>query len=360
MAMIALDVVVQGVTHKEHRIPCEDAAGSWVSLDGSRYVAVVADGHGDPTCMRSAIGAKLAVEVAVERLHSLPCNLSDSTKQQFEIVHVGREIVEEWTRRVRKDLEDYPVEAFELEGVDQRSISQWLHTSPAHLYGTTLVGIFVAPDVCVCVQQGDGCCVMVDADGRFTVPVLPDAQCMGPITTSLCDADAAERIRVCMVDLRGKTLAGVFVTSDGVANSYPSEEGLGAFFKSIVLAAQGRDRTSIQFALVEMLGKTSVNGSRDDASVAGIVQTDLLDDAVVEMRRSLQAYELQFEVQQARSKLISMKRKHDILKKRAKDGRVDQLEEYMRYHVKYMDWKARLQEARRELDLTLDDEQKTI
>ena len=62
----AFNTTVKGYLHQKKNIPCEDASESYSDENGRFQIAVVADGHGDPACMRSAAGSRRAVEITVD------------------------------------------------------------------------------------------------------------------------------------------------------------------------------------------------------------------------------------------------------------------------------------------------------
>lgn len=63
MAIVHYDMTVQGASHRRNNTPCEDASASWNVDDADGIIFAVADGHGDPACIRSAQGSKLVLEV---------------------------------------------------------------------------------------------------------------------------------------------------------------------------------------------------------------------------------------------------------------------------------------------------------
>ena len=180
MSFIALHGAIRGAAHKACGTMCQDAAISWVSEDGTVVVGAVADGHGDPICIRSDIGSGLAADVAIQSLRNLSgCSFEECRQTGGRVAEA---IVSQWVGLVSEDLQNYPIGEDELEGLDANVINYWLRTSPTHLYGTTLVAFLVTPSMCFIVQQGDGCCAVLLPDGRIWNPVPPDDRCTGNVT----------------------------------------------------------------------------------------------------------------------------------------------------------------------------------
>jgi len=65
----SFSVTVTGGHHIKHGYGCEDSSGNYDDENIGISIAVVADGHGDDNCFRSAKGAELAVECAIEGMH---------------------------------------------------------------------------------------------------------------------------------------------------------------------------------------------------------------------------------------------------------------------------------------------------
>ena len=80
-------------------------------------------------------------------------------------------------------------------------------------------------------QIGDGKCVYIDADGKFSEPIPWDENCQLNVTTSICDSDAIDEFRYFVTE---NTPTAVFIGSDGIDDSYASDEELYALYRSIL------------------------------------------------------------------------------------------------------------------------------
>ena len=139
-------------------------------------MAVVADGHGDPKCARSATGSRFAVEVALSGWEQLAKAYLDADEDTWHSVHerlinaekddrikrdLAFQFVGAWCKRVYEDYGNDPVEEWE-EAEEQPDDAQRAKMI-RRLYGTTLVCAAILPDLCVLMQQGDGCCLAITA-----------------------------------------------------------------------------------------------------------------------------------------------------------------------------------------------------
>lgn len=319
---------VVGDLHEERGMACEDAVGVWCDARHGKYVGVVADGHGDPTCVRSAKGAQLAVDVAIECLR-------DFTGENDARVLAGlaKRMVKEWKHRVFSDLQERPIEQDELGNMSRDSIELWRRSHPAHLYGSTIVAVLLTSEYCAFFQQGDGLCALVCNDGTITYPMPADDKCVGNLTTSLSDDDAEDCIRFCRIALSENQVMGLFVATDGVDKSYVAREHLDAFFREIIVGAQHLREEALCVSITEMLADVSKFGSRDDASLACVIDNRVSPATVDYLRRVNDSLRLRYELTETREKLVSMSRKHDLLREQSLNGDEEATREYAAYHA---------------------------
>ena len=335
---------VRGALHEKRGVPCEDACGGWSDERGETFVIVVADGHGDPTCVRSAAGARIAVDVAMGQLQKLaalvPTRRDEIAPKSSLMRRLASNIADGWRSRVLADLRENPLDPDEGEGLDWQKLQAAAQEHPTLLYGTTLVAALVTSGLCVFVQQGDGCCGLIAADGKIWHPVPDDELCVGNLTTSLSDDDAADRMRIGVVKVGENSLLGCFVASDGVEKSYYSEEDLDGFFRYLATRFQGKGQEEIVSCLKKALREVSDFGSQDDASVACVMNTAASEATLASLQRLSERQRITSELDEVRSKLVSMQRKHAILEELWTQGREDEAKEYPAYHAS---WQALVQ-----------------
>ena len=322
-----------GYGHIQKNQPCEDASGSFREEDGSFSVAVVADGHGQARSFRSRIGSQLAVDAALDCLkdaaNAILSSPEESTSFYSAVLECGHErqirfrqltdtILSQWNDRIwayhaenlptQEELGEY-AEFYE----EENRIPQ--------IYGTTLIAALWLPRCLVLIQQGDGRCCVFYADGTYDQPIPWDDRCEGNRTSSMCDADAADRVRFCVIDLEEKNVAACYLCTDGVEDAYRNQEGAYVFCKALSCDFQEKEELFDSY-LGELLpefsarGRFGQYGSLDDVSVAGIINTELLSGLGERYQKDIQCFQLGEEILAKEAALQSKKRKHGILQKR--------------------------------------------
>ena len=138
-----------------------------VSSNGDTTALIIADGHGGAPYVRSSMGSRIACLAAKKAVdsHLTGDELKAAIKDGFD-------------RLVRKHIRLRPFEEWELQKLGNRSGTD--------AYGTTLLLVIIHPTFTECLQLGDGGLHLVDADGRFTLLLPKDPDCMGNITSSMC------------------------------------------------------------------------------------------------------------------------------------------------------------------------------
>lgn len=364
----AFNKTVEGHLHTVKGIPCEDYSASYSSEDGQFQIAVVADGHGDKACARSAEGSRKAVEITGECLMDFARGVMDgqtmegykSLGEELKAEKYGKRslipeekngkrsriletltntIISRWYAFVNEDITRNPLTEEEMSQGGQYEEDYRAGNKLAHVYGTTLIGALMLPDYLILIQQGDGRCDVFYEDGSVEQPIPWDDKCHENITTSMCDEDVAEGIRSCVLDLKERKAIACYLGSDGVEDSYRNMEGTHMFYQNLTCELVQRGTEEFGAYLEEMLPGFSRTGSGDDVSVGGIVDLERIGDYVLLFQKEVERYNLSEELARYESRKISMSRKHEILSKRAKEAERHLEEE-----------KKRLEEAKRQLE----------
>ncbi len=270
--MYCHSLYVTGASHLVAGKPCQDRTHSYqrcYAEDKIATVLVVSDGHGHPSHFRSERGAALALDATAEALDGL-LPLLDASQPGEHLLRAGagescgcadvdsamRDFFADFLRRwYGKILNDCVVDPHR-----QASLS-----APVRAYGCTLVGAVACAGFWFSFQIGDGACAAMAADGSVFSPVPDDPRCRNSVTTSMC-AGGADDFRFAMG-------AGVpplmMICSDGLADSFGQNEGIGAEFMPELLDSlkeYGFDETCRQLA--RLLPGISGAGSRDDIGLA--------------------------------------------------------------------------------------------
>lgn len=340
---------VLGHFHALRNLPLQDASAcrsGYCREERAFHIAVTADGHGDPACTRSGFGAQKAVDAAIECLSDFakealaePSKVGDlriceklllaksnrdgkqSLARQSQIVlrRLTDMIISRWYTALDANIREHPFSAQELveagiNAEDYDDKGRRVHAC-AHAYGTTLLAALMLPELLILIQQGDGRCVVYfEENGNIEVdqPVPWDERCHDKFTTSLCDPDAAERIRFWVLDLRETPLAACYLGSDGVDDSFQEMMGTHMFYNRISCDLLDLPQTNLN----KILSDLSAEGSGDDISISGIYCPTLLHKHIPALRMQAKRYGLEQELTRYECRKNSMDRKHSILQKR--------------------------------------------
>lgn len=309
---------IRGSSHLREGIACQDSS-AFVQAEGGRaYVFAVADGHGDPACSRSSYGSKVAVAMAIDILLSLAREVGTRLPSREDEVWMeslealGPRLVNAWRVRVLRDFKSNPPSHGERERMEEDG-RQVADARPEHLYGTTLVAGVLLPQAVVLLQQGDGCCVVVDEGGRFYAPIPEDERCVGNMTSSLCDEDAAARMRRGVYSRKRMVPLACFVGTDGVDKSLFGEEALFDFCAELMLlSCDGMaPEEEVSNRVRHHLEKLAEDGCGDDTSLACVVNRSDVARVVPVLKHRLARREVEVERSLLRSRIISMQRMHD-------------------------------------------------
>lgn len=332
---------VQGYNHLIHDpiLPCEDSSEVYCDPTNRFFIAVVADGHGDSSCPRSAFGSQAVVKVSIEKLKEFAERIMHlDTNEQYRMLSVPKnrdqqirqltdEIIDSWQRTIHEDLINNPLKEEELDICGKYADRYRNGERLEHIYGTTLIAALQLPEYLVLLQQGDGRCDVFYSDGTIEQPIPWDDRCFENVVTSMCDQDVATSIRHKVINLDEQPVIACYMASDGVEDSYPYEpmEGTHTFFRELCIKIVEDGTNDFEQYLEEYLPVFSQSGSGDDISVAGIVNVSSISSLTEEYKRKTFQYKLIDKKVYFESKLNSMKRKHGILLER-KDAAENELE----------------------------------
>lgn len=325
---------VRGASHTRHGIPCQDDSCSYNDPDGRFQIATIADGHGDQTCVRSDQGSRFAVDSANDALKELAQvalegggfedagfgDLVNATTGGFAMRNLCKRIVSLWHERVKENLTENPLSECEMDDAGDAVGNEYRRGIGLNrAYGTTLIACLICDDKALFVHQGDGRCDVFHKNGTVDQPVPWDDRCFDVFTTSMCDRDAAVKMRTWVIDLLVDPLVAVFMGSDGIEDSFVNMEGTHCFYRRLAdtLVKLGTG-DKLDERLGNDLSELSESGSADDVSVAGIVDIEGIKSLLSSFKQMIRAYELEDKISEIDTRLLSMERKHGILAKKVK------------------------------------------
>jgi len=292
-------VTVIGGSHIKHGKSCEDSSYKLENTGVS--IAVVADGHGDDNCFRSAKGSQLAVACAAKGIQEFvksheskfsPGFLGKKSmpiQEDFEkaVRDLVKHIIALWQIKVEEDYTAHPFLEEELEKADEKhrkkfeaGIKKDTGEGLNKAYGTTLIAAAITPYYWFGIHIGDGRLTALYPDGSYDQPVPWDEKCYLNVTTSVCDDNAFEQARshFSFHDERIPPVA-VFLCSDGIDDNYPvdgNEKHLFKLYRTIALtfAEDGFESTYKQ--LIDLANSFATKGKGDDTSIAGFIDIETL------------------------------------------------------------------------------------
>lgn len=344
-----------GASHLPKSMPCQDY--SLKCEDEDVQLIIVCDGHGSKTYVRSNVGSRLAGEITKETLLNFVGNTShilfrnrkgavtarpeswddnlwgaspnktieamteteqenyEQNKLFFEQVKDIRdidsvfkllfeEICMKWGEAIKKDSEDNPFTAEEKEALGNHRIEK--------AYGSTLMAFVKTPHYWFAFHIGDGRLITIDRHLDMVQPVPWDCNCFQNYTTSLCNTEPVKLFRYAF-DGTGQFPAAVFCCSDGIEDSYGDYEidpkKLHGFYRGLLdqFVKVGEETTLKN--IENFLPVLSEKGSRDDMSLAAIINLDALQDGLEEQ-------EIRDEIAKLESQLHDLQRQENEIKAR--------------------------------------------
>ena len=329
--IISFHKTAHGYSHIHWDQPCEDASASFCDESGRYFIAAVSDGHGQARSFRSAVGSRVAVDVAVACLKEAAEGILSAKEEEAlfyrELLESPRDrilrvrqltdtIISRWYAGIRADHAENPPTAQELGEFAQ------YYEDPKRIpeiYGATLIAALRLPGCLLLLHQGDGRCDVFYEDGSVDQPIPWDERCQGHYCSSLCEESAYEAVRHCVIDLSRTPVAACYLGSDGVEDAYRDQEGTHIFYKHLSCLLTEKTPAEFDAWLEEFLpefsasGFCSSSGSLDDVSVAGIVDIDAIRLWKEAFSAQIRRFELEEQLIYKDKAHKSMFRKHAFL-----------------------------------------------
>lgn len=256
---------IQGYTHIQRNLECQDRKLSRELEDGS-LVLSVADGHGSRSCPYSGTGAELAVNTfceLIDELHSRfqnPGDLFDYLNRQGSL-KFAQTVERAW----KEDVQAYHLEAglpMPMAQTGEEDLNALYR-----LYGTTLLGLLIAPTFVFAFQIGDGDITYVDDGG--VQPVVVADKLLGVESHSLCSREAWKKAvsKVHFPPWEQHLPCAFLLSTDGLSNSYADDEAFGQTCAQYFEALKTYGPDTVEENLPEWLSETSRLGCGDDTTL---------------------------------------------------------------------------------------------
>lgn len=279
--MKALNLTSIGASHIRSGKECQDFS---LSDSNERYsYAITCDGHGGDNYFRSAYGSRFAAQAASSCITELLNDIVEGYEpndSETMLVQLEKSIIARWNAAVWDHYESNPFTEDELAIVDEKRRKRILSgKSIESTYGTTLIALAITEKFWFGIQIGDGKCVRILADGTFDTPIPPNEKCFLNSTTSICDENAIEDFRHCYSE---EMPIALFCGSDGIDDSFIRDEQLFKLYATIARSFATSEYDQALAELEDYMPRLSSKGSGDDVSIAGLIDTDCVIDAIGE------------------------------------------------------------------------------
>lgn len=254
---------VQGFSHIQNNMECQDSC-KILELEDGAIVMAVADGHGSKSCPYSKTGSEIAVNVF--------CKVMANTYRGYQFdpdmlpTYLNREGSLKFAQTVDQEWKESVLDVHRAMNREMplTEDAQEDCSAMCRMYGSTLLGLLIAPSFVFAFQIGDGDITYVDA--CRTEPVVQGDKLLGVESHSLCAADAWKK-SVSIVRQRrwDETVPCFFMLStDGFANSYVSDQEFSKTCTEYFTMLNEYGAAAVEANLKSWLAETSQLGCGDD------------------------------------------------------------------------------------------------
>lgn len=261
--------VSRGYSHILHGKECQDSFKSINLSDGSKVIAV-ADGHGSCSCPFSKSGSVIAVNVFCHLVSNIYANCNERAELTIDFLHKNGEIQfaklyeREWKRRVIK------VHKAAKRIVQLREDGTINEEAIYHMYGTTILGLFVCTQYIFAFQIGDGN-ISIYNSNRCN-QLLQTERLLGTETYSLCQNNAWRHSHVHIEAVDGNELPYILLcSSDGFINSFLNEKEYLTACKGYCDSILEYGEDKVKKSMKKWLRDTGQFGSGDDITLAYVI-----------------------------------------------------------------------------------------
>ena len=305
---------MRGASHIRKDIPCEDFG---IKADHGEFkIFAVADGHGDPNCLRSSKGSEYICKIASAELEGFARSVKEQNWTQKLFVadefdpmfnQLITSIVGKWSIAIADDLKNNPLSEEELSKAPAFAEEFRKGIKPERMYGTTLIAGLQNEKYLLLIQQGDGRCAVFDGNGNVSQPIPWDDRCLANATTSLCDDDVVESFRYHVIDLEKDPVIACIAGTDGVEDSFPtSMDKTHCYYRKILKFACENSVEALETILPEALTSLSQTGSADDVTISGIIDVERTKKFLAKFDADNYRIDLRDELDLVESKIYSI------------------------------------------------------
>ncbi len=195
----------------------------------------------------------------------------DVAKRYLDELHEFKKLAKVYKDIVSKN----PILAEENQKDIGDLVAEFSKLSLKEIYGCTSVVYFQdkSSGKWYAFKIGDSDLFISLGDG-FLKPIKDDPKCFLNETTSLCNSKAADSFCFPEEQYLDKIPVSVFASTDGVANSFSTDEYLARFYRQIQFSFDEDGEFIGERDIKDYIPKLSESGSGDDVSIAGMVVFD--------------------------------------------------------------------------------------
>ncbi len=272
---------VKGHSHKINNMPNQDAIKLVKSKDA--LMIAISDGHGASYCVRSDIGAKMAVDITCDQFKKLEADLNKllsnnviDVKDNYysSIEKLARksllDIDKQWKSAVNSHILNNPFTTEEMKIIDKNRLIA---------YGATIMSVIVVHNIVIFFNIGDGTLLLAKNENQKKDVLLNNdmelvrgSSAIANETESLSMNDAYKHGQVSIY--QQKELKAFMMSTDGYINSFKHEEGFLKVLSDLIEIKKQNGIELISKDLPQWLEQTSENGSGDDITTFALFFTD--------------------------------------------------------------------------------------
>jgi hypothetical protein len=263
---------VRGASHRRRGLPNQDALRWWPdSGEGPPLAVAIADGHGSARCFRSDVGARLAVETALEVAAATLEGGGDRPPDLASLEDLVEVLTRRWQAATQAHYLAHPfgpeeVQRLALEG--GAAAQESLAANPLLAYGATLSTVWLGQTFLLYFQLGDGEVLTVSPGGQVGRPLPGDARLFGGQTTSLCAPGAWRDFRIAFQTVSaGTSPAVVLLSTDGYPNAFREDAGFLQVGADLLDLIRQERLDPVAAGLESWLAEATEQGSGDDVTL---------------------------------------------------------------------------------------------
>jgi hypothetical protein len=215
--------------------------------------------------------SSIELDYLKDKIKEIEVQEPDVVKQYLDELHDLKKLTKDYNDIVLKN----PLLTEEHQKVISDLVTEFSKLSLKEIFGCTAVIYFQVKGTPVwyAFKIGDSD-LFVDFGEGFVKPIKDDPKCFLNETTSLCNSKAYDSFCFPEEEFLGKAPSSVFASSDGVANSFSSEEYLSRFYGQIQFSFNEDGEFIGERDIKNYIPELSEKGSGDDVTIAGIVTYD--------------------------------------------------------------------------------------